>query len=134
MNGGTISGNKISAVLNYHGSFTLCGGAITDKFRLYGSVIIIGSKLDESSCYKVEMDVPGVFTSGLNGKGTAANFDSAKEDGYVKLNDDGEDILIEDGNSAGYIERSWPDGKVKSEKKAKLSYPCVSPIISLLYR
>ena len=37
------------------------------------------------------------------------------------LNDDGEAMLFEDGTCAVYIERSWSDGKVESEKKAKLS-------------
>lgn len=88
MNGGSISENKDRSVLartGSGGSFTLCGGTISGKIRLEDSVIVIGNKLDESSCYKIEMNTPGVFTSGLNGKGTAANFDSAGKNGYLQV-------------------------------------------------
>ena len=91
MNGGTISDNEYNGVFNSDGTFTLRGGSILDGIRLRSNnVIIIDSTLPEGVCYSVDMDTPGVFTSGLSGHGSVSNFSISNENYSVVLNNSGE--------------------------------------------
>jgi hypothetical protein len=108
MNGGTISGNTA----NYGGGVYMGG----DTFNVSGSAVITGNTkgadgpannvylynnriitvtdaLTVDALIGVNMGTPGVFTSGLSGHGTAANFLSDDPAYGVFLNGNGETVL-----------------------------------------
>lgn len=111
MSGGNITGNQASGGVgggvtlnNSSTSMTLSGdvringnttaaGAPSNVYLPEGRVITIGeSGLTTNAQIGVSMAQPGVFTSGLPGKGSLANFTSDDSD-YSLLLDDGEAAL-----------------------------------------
>ena len=78
--------------------------------------ITISGTLTDAARIGVTMSVPGVFTKGLNGKGTAANFFSDNSAYTVKINEAGEAYLDE---SNGYY-LIGPDWTVDAIDAAEL--------------
>ena len=123
MNGGTISGNGDYGVYAYKNDFKFAGGDISDKIYLHEAVIIIDTKLDDTTIFRVNKLNAGVLTHGLSGKGTAANFESATEGWCVMPNDDGEATLVEIDSVIRYIERSWSGDQVVSKERVHSTTP-----------
>lgn len=65
-----------------------------DVYLPAGKTIAIAGTLTNSTPIAVSMETPGVFTSGLNGKGNAENFTSADENYTVRLTERGEAELV----------------------------------------
>ena len=112
MSGGTITGNNAEnggGVYN-DGTFNISGNPVitgntnstaskaNNVYLTSGKVITVTGALTTGACIGVRMqDNTGVFTSGLNGNGTVANFtcDNSSECG-VYLNGNGEASIIVD--------------------------------------
>ncbi|MBR6029072.1 MAG: hypothetical protein IKP40_08270 [Clostridia bacterium] len=117
MNGGTVTGSDSNSdIYNLDADFTLRGGSAEDIY-LDGTVITIDSALAPESCYHVSMSSPGVFTSGLSGRGTEANFVSADSAYGVAVNDAGEALLAPVDTIASYVDRVWNGSEVVSTTK-----------------
>ena len=124
MSGGSITGNTAS----YYGGGVYCSGTFqisgspvitgntngangpADNVYLYnGKVITVTDALTNTARIGVTMQTTGVFTSGLSGRGTAANFTSDNSDYSVcQLNGNGEaafgyDVYIADGITGGTV-------------------------------
>ncbi|SCW49499.1 hypothetical protein SAMN02910456_01423 [Ruminococcaceae bacterium YRB3002] len=125
MNGGTISNNYNGVYVEQDASFTYNGGTLTDAVDLRAGVINIGSVLSDDTVLKVIGWNPGVFTSGLSGKGSEKNFESLDDDYAVIINNDGEAMLVPASYFVKYIERSWSetDKEVKSTEVTKVNLP-----------
>jgi hypothetical protein len=113
MTGGTVSGNDaglygggVYVSTRYSGNdgvFKLSGGAsvtgntldgaANNVFLEEGGIITVSGTL--TGTLGVTMMTPGVFTSGLSGYGTEANFTSDDSDYKVSLTDGGEAQLVE---------------------------------------
>ncbi|MBR3640618.1 MAG: S-layer homology domain-containing protein, partial [Oscillibacter sp.] len=108
LTGGTISGNEAGKFgggvylasaysnsdgkMNVSGATTVTGnaldGAENNIYLEEGGIITVTDTL--TGTIGVTMQTHGVFTSGLNGNGTAANFKSDHEDYFAALTDGGE--------------------------------------------
>ena len=107
MSGGSITGNTASGygggVRVDGGTFNVSGSPVitgntgdesTSNLYLYtGKVVTVTDALTEDANIGVSMETPGVFTSGLSEKGTAANFSSDDPAYAVYLTEDGEAAL-----------------------------------------
>ncbi len=108
MSGGRItendSGSNGGVGVADEGKFTIsgrpeiigntCNGSIISNVSLKpGRVITVNGPLDQEARIGVQMNTPGVFTAGLPGKGTTANFTSDYASLRVRLNNDGEAFL-----------------------------------------
>ena len=90
MRGGTISNNTASftgggvyitySTFNVSGSAVITGntvdGSANNVYLRTGKVITVTDALTDTARIGVSMETPGVFTSGLSGNGTLANFTS----------------------------------------------------------
>lgn len=111
-NGGTF---RISDSAKVTGNMV---GEADDNVNLYDNVkITINGKLTGDARIGVTMKTPGVFTSGLSDKGTAANFFS--DDGILVLvPDDSSELKLVRGHSPTIIEAE--NGKVEASPRAVL--------------
>ena len=114
LNGGTITGNTatygggIISCTGEYGAFNLSGGTVSDNTADQGNNIAMydyytinitgplgGNVYDVALTFDDVLFTTGVFTSGLSGKGTAANFTNGNGEKYIlTLNDDGEAELV----------------------------------------
>ena len=93
-----ITGGNISSIYFYGHDFNLSGApVITEKIHLVSSSkITINGELTGSGTYPIEMDTPGVFTTGANDFPDAVkHFSSFDPDHAVVENSDGELELAE---------------------------------------
>ena len=93
MTGGSITGNNAAehgdgVYVHSGGSFSLSGApTIGGEVYLGGSsVITVTGELTNTDPIPVTMENPGVFTSGLSGKGSAANFVSSSANFGIREN------------------------------------------------
>ena len=102
--GGEISGNTVSGIEILSGTLSLSGnpqvtsnGPENSPCNVYlpylDSTINIAGDLDASANVGVRMQHPGVFTSGLSGRGDALNFSSDDSAYAVGINGEKEAIL-----------------------------------------
>ena len=119
MTGGTITGNTAGSEgggvnVDSNATFQISGSpVVTGNMRKglannvnldYGSVITVSGALEADAHIGVTMlNNTGVFTTGLSGNGTAANFTSDKSNYGVYLNDSGEAALGHPVRIAGNI-------------------------------
>ena len=106
ISGGTIANNiGLSDAPGVSGTITLSGNPVISGNKTQDGVIknvnvssdnaiAIDGALSNETPIGVTMQTPGVFTSGLSGKGAASNFTSDSADYVVKLNDSGEAALL----------------------------------------
>ena len=112
--GGTITQNTASSsgggvYLNTNGTMEVSGSPVINNNKIGGTAnnvylpngktISVTGTLTNAASIAVTMYKPGVFTSGLSGKGKAANFGSDDENYEVILTDQGEAQL----NQKGYV-------------------------------
>ena len=130
MSGGTVTGSGEAGVSTHTGgSFRLAGGSITDSgthgvevrgggFTLISANIEDGIDLGDNGVISIVADLGnaryqiirnqfGVFTRGLNGRGTAANF----------MNDVRGWLVTRDGNGEAELELAWSALKYNLEHK-----------------
>ncbi len=126
MNGGTISGNTSGygsgVYVENNTGFQISGGATVTGNALNGAannvylktgftITVIGA-LTDNARIGVTMQTPGVFTSGLSGKGTAANFVSDDTAYAVALNG-GEAELVSMIRTMPVVNELQTDGTVE---------------------
>ena len=88
MSGGRLTGGSGSCgVYVDNGTFSLSGAsAIENGVFLRSSVITVTGELTNTDPIPVNMENPGVFTGGLSGKGSAANFVSSSANFGIREN------------------------------------------------
>ncbi|MBR5973956.1 MAG: InlB B-repeat-containing protein [Clostridiales bacterium] len=101
MDGGSVTGNggygvyvKSNASITVSGDIRVTENVQGDVYLENGSLIHVADVLNDSRI-GVAMEQPGVFTSGLSGKGAAENFISNDSTYKVELNTDDEAYLGE---------------------------------------
>ena len=109
--GGVFVGN--GATFNLTGSPTITSNTGSNVYLTENIKIKIAGALTEAASVGVTMASPGVFTSGLSGKGGVANFESDDPNYGVRLNDANEarlarlyDITLPTASTAGNVTAS----------------------------
>ena len=100
MSGGIVTGNPKGVLVEGIGTFTVSGNACVtgnayNVLLTNNKTILIGGAFDEDARIGVTMDQPSVFTDGLNGNGTEANFLSDNNRYAVVIIDAGEAMLTD---------------------------------------
>lgn len=72
----------------------LVGGGQSNVFLQSAKNLTITGELADTACIGVEKEIDGVFTSGLNGKGTLDNFTSDNANKAILLNNSGEAYFV----------------------------------------
>ena len=72
----------------------LVGGGQSNVFLQSAKNLTITGELADTACIGVEKEIDGVFTSGLNGKGTLDNFTSDNTNKAILLNNSGEAYFV----------------------------------------
>ena len=72
----------------------LVGGGQSNVFLQSAKNLTITGELADTACIGVEKEIDGVFTSGLNGKGTLDNFASDNANKAILLNNSGEAYFV----------------------------------------
>ena len=113
IDGGSIMNNHVSGTYNEHcggigiggysqihisGNPTISGntfGDVVENIYIYsGSTLIIDGELTNTTPLPVTLETSGVFTSGLSGNGTAANFAMENTGTYLVTNRNGEAAIL----------------------------------------
>ncbi len=118
---GTVSGNTATgngggvyvyydamypncAVFKLSGDSAVTGNTGTDVFLPENRVITVADVMAGTTPIGVSMAVPGVFTSGLSGRGAAAYFVSDDASCHVELNEGGEAMLVIDRYTVTFVD------------------------------
>ncbi|MBP5261167.1 MAG: S-layer family protein [Clostridiales bacterium] len=86
--GGSV---KVAGLVNVTGN--TCVAAAENVYLASGTLLNITGALDANTRIGISMQTPGVFTSGLNGKGTPVNFVSDDPNMVIRINSNGEAYL-----------------------------------------